>query len=203
MSLPQGINFRTTAGYVTDGPNDDAEAFTSGVAGTTYPRVTVQGNTVGWESAGTVVTRDRNASNDARLAGLHNSNDINGVITYRVDLPGAGAYEVTWASGDGSYTTGTAVDLYDGSTRLQALSVTPTAAANHFRDATNIDRSAASWVTDNVTVTAIFASTILRLTSVPNGADNMNFTHVSFHSAEGRPVKELHAVFPKTLMRLM
>jgi len=179
----QGIPFRTTPGFVTDGPNDSPEAFISGGSGPTYPRTTPQGNIVGYETSTTIVTRDRNAGNPSQLAGLHNNNDISGVLTYRIDLRDTGRKRVNWASGDANYAVSTAVDLYDGATRLQALSVTPTSAANNFRDATDVNLAAAAWVAGNTPVVRTFETTILRLKSVPDGVNNMDFTYVMVSDA--------------------
>ncbi len=184
MAFPQGINFRTTVGFVTDGANEDPEAFASGGSGT-YPRVTAQGNTVGWEGTPTIVTRDRDAGNDRRLAGIHYNNDVTAVLTYRIDLPSAGTYQVNWASGDPNYVATTAVDLYDTTTRLRGLSATATLAADNFRDATDVNRTAATWPTDNAAITATFSTTILRLKSVPDSANNMIFTHVRVAASGG------------------
>ncbi len=178
MALPQGVPFRTTAGFVTDLSGDDPEFFASGTFGTTYPRTTAQGNTVGWEGVDTIVTRDREAGNDSRLAGIQGNNGPATAVTYRIDLPSAGSYLLNWASGDADYVNGSAVDLYDGASRLRALSTGTTSAANRDVELTNI-----TWPTSNTAITATFASTICRFTSVPNGSNTMCFTYFKIQVA--------------------
>src|SRR4051812_2578381 len=112
MAFPQGIDFRSSAGFVTDPTNYDYEISDGG----NYPRTSVQGNTVGYESptAGNEQTRNRNAGNDARIAGFAYSSNLSTVTLYRIDAP-VGDYNIGFGSGDASYALAASTyDLYDG-----------------------------------------------------------------------------------------
>lgn len=157
MALPQGINFRGTAGYVTDGANEDNEAS----AGVTYPRTSAQGNTVGWEQApGDHL--DRNSALDRRLAGIHYRNGTS--IKYRIDLPATGNYNVRCACGDAIAVAAAKLELFDTTTSLGVLASAAASgvASGSFRDATNTEYTAANWPGSNTAVAATFASTICR-----------------------------------------
>lgn len=157
MSYPQGIDFRETVGFVTDSANCDFESGT--VFGGNYPRTSAQGNTVGWEAA--VSPRDRNAANDARLAGI-NFFATAGTGDYRFDLPAIGSYNVRLAMGDASNGQDAKCELFDTSSSLGVLSSGQTSGANVFKDATNTNLSAASWPASNTLVNATFTTTICR-----------------------------------------
>jgi hypothetical protein len=60
MAYDQGIDFRATAGFVTDPSGCDKEIATTA----NYPRTSAQGNTVGWEDAPGGVS-NRSAAVDA------------------------------------------------------------------------------------------------------------------------------------------
>ncbi|MBK6414071.1 hypothetical protein [Sphingopyxis sp.] len=179
MSLPQGINFRSTSAYVTDGEDHTYEIG----LGNNYPRTTPQGNTVGWETA-TGDARNRSTSNDTRLAGFARTT-VTTVGTYRIDLPSAGSYSVRVAAGDASYASGVKVEAFDTSTSLGVLASTSTTAANKFRDATNAEHTAANWPANNASATLTFATTICRIkTGIASGGSTA-LAHVYVASAGG------------------
>lgn len=163
MTFPQGIDFRGSSGYVTDPTNCIYEIFDPASGGTPqFPRITPQGNNVGWEFGNTVhSTRDRNAGGDARLAGTHGANN-----DYRFDLPSAGNYNVYIAAGEATYSASTSVTLKDDTTTLSVLCSGSTGAGNSFRDAANNVRTAANWVATSANggtaYAATFATTIAR-----------------------------------------
>lgn len=165
MALPQGIPFQDTATFVTHGPDDSVEhSAGAGFLGTaTYPRVTAQGQTVGWEIAGgSVSTRNRNAGIDPRLAGGHFNTNV-GKETFRIDLPSAGPKNVRIAMGDANYTTSCDAEILDTAASLGAISSGTTGAANHWRDAASVERTSDSdWATNNVAAALTFATTIMR-----------------------------------------
>jgi hypothetical protein len=186
MALPQGINFRSTAGFVTDGTNEDHELTNSG--SNDYPWTTAQGNSVGWETvSGNYIVRDRNAGIDRRLAGL-NFNVIDTPTSFRIDLPATGNYNVRGAFGDDSYTGNVAFDLYDTTTKLVSLSTGTTSAASKWKDATNTEYSAAAWPGSNSPYAATFASTIMRVRAVGTG-QVIAHIYVEAGSSSTRPVK--------------
>lgn len=164
-----GINFRATAGFVTDGAG---ETYCTGDA---YP-VTRGGWTFGWEDAG-VQTRDRNSTVDPRLAGM-NFQATSGK-RFRIDLPAAGSYNVRVAAGDASSNNASAFDIKDNATVL--FSTTGTILGGHFKDATNVDRTTAAWPGSNVAQTVSFASTIFRL--VTTTASDDTIAHVFVEQA--------------------
>jgi hypothetical protein len=190
MALPQGINFRQTLAYVTDGANESWEG--DGSAGPTiptYPRTTAQGNTVGWESGAgvSVNARDRNSGNTARLAGCHFAADGTHVNNFRIDLPSAGNYNVRIASGDPSYARSSKVEMFDTSTSRGVLCNGSTGAANSFLDASGTVRTAATWAANNTSAAITFTTTICRF-RVGAGSGSIGdspIAHVYIESAGG------------------
>lgn len=178
MSLPQGVNFRATAGFVTDGASTTYDIGTA----VNYPTVSPQGNNIGWESisggngAPQVVVRDRNSGIDARLAGTSSTFFFGDVLTYRIDLPTAGPKNVRIAAGDANYIQVPKVDLFDRTVGLGNLCNKTTSGAAKWCDATNVERtSAADWVANNVAKLVNFTTTILRfqLTTAAVGASGV------------------------------
>ena len=186
MPLPQGINFRATSGYVTDGANEDAETFIDAFGAGNYPRTSAQGNTVGWESGSqSLYSRDRVSTQDQRLAGL-SFEAGNGYANYRIDLLSPGTHNIRAASGDGNYSGPVSLDLYDSTASLGSLMTGSTSAANHFKDATDTEYSAAAWPGSNTAVAKTFASTICRFRLNPAViSDNVRLCHVYIENAGG------------------
>ncbi len=167
MALPQGINFRETQAFVTDISPATYEGGNNGTpASGAYPSTSPQGNSIGFEtntSAG-YQTRNRNAGNDARLAGTaFTDGAIGGAHTYRIDLPSAGVYNIGCACGEANYATTTAIVIKDGASTLAAIAGTATTGANLFRDATDTEYSAANWPSSQTLVPRTFSSTIFRV----------------------------------------
>lgn len=150
MSFDVGINFRATAGFVTDGAGETY------CINDSYP-TTRGGATFGWDTG--ISIRDRDAGADRRLAGL-NRGDAGGE-TFRLDLPAVGTYDVHVALGDASFSVGTGFDLKDGTTVFASVTGV-TSGGGAFKDGTNTER--ATWPTQEVAVTRTFTSTILRIT---------------------------------------
>lgn len=87
-----GLNFRSTSGYVSNGTGE------THVLVDTYP-TTRSGLTFGYTSTTGLVQRDRSASIDRRIAGMHFGAAAG--RTFRFDLPsGAGTYRVRVLFGD-------------------------------------------------------------------------------------------------------
>ena len=163
MAYPQGINFRATEGYVTDISPADFDAGTA--FNPTYPLTTAQGNTVGWEGAGGIDTRDRSTAPDARLAGINfvpagGSNTVD----YRFDLTSTGDWKMGLACGDYSGVQGPMrIEIFDTSTsRGRLVDDVSTSAAARFFDASGVERTDVTWPTDHVLVTKNFTTTICR-----------------------------------------
>lgn len=87
MAFPQGVDFRSTAGFVTDPANFTVDAGT-----TVYPTASPQGNNIGWVSTSGLSSRNRSASVDPRLAGMVFGTNI--ASTFKIDLPSAGTYNI-------------------------------------------------------------------------------------------------------------
>jgi hypothetical protein len=183
MGFPQGINFRDTPGFVTDSTYEDPEHANGTLSNiATYPRTTVQGNNVGWEDLPSGInTRDRNAAIDRRLAGTHFSSQPT-KVTYRIDLPAAGAYKIRLAAGDASNAARSDVELFDTVTSLGTLASGATALGG-FDDATNTEYTAANWPGSNTQAAKTFASTICRLTLGDGTNTGASVNHVYIENA--------------------
>lgn len=163
MAYPQGIDFRATAGYVTDPANYAYDI--SG--GNSYPTTTAQGNNVGWETSG-METRDRNAGNDARNAGMNFHNSTN--ADFRMDLSGTGNFNIGLAAGDPSYACPVTVDLYDTSSSLGSLATGSTSGSQKFKDATNTEYTNVTWPGSQTLVSKTFSTTICRFRLLYNAS---------------------------------
>lgn len=87
-----GFNFRATSGYVTDPAN------TTYSIGDTYPQ-TRNGITFGWTgSPAAPTTRNRSTTVNAKVAGI-NFAAAASPLTFRIDLPAAGSYDIGCALG--------------------------------------------------------------------------------------------------------
>jgi hypothetical protein len=202
MAYPQGINFRATAGFVTDVSPDAGEYS----AGADYPFTTAQGNTVGWESALADMggdRRDRSTVPDVRLAGLHwigADPPWTPGLDFRLDLPSAGNYDINLASGDYSYARGpNKMELLDTSTSLGVLVNAATSAAAMFLDATGVERTAAAWPGSNAAVTKTFSTAICRFRVGGGASDVSAIAHlrVSAHTSPPGPITANRAYRPR------
>lgn len=179
MAFPQGINFRATAGYVTDGANEDHELAAGGSQD--YPWTTAQGNSVGWENGGSSVgSRDRNSALDRRLAGTNQYDSTPHIgLDFRIDLPAAGAYNIRAAVGDAVYDSASSsrCELFDGSTSLGYVYNGGAIAGGNFADATGTVYSAANWPGSNAAISKSFAGTIARFRFGIANTANMPAAH--------------------------
>ena len=156
MAWSIGINFRATGGYVADGPGE-----TYCVADA-YP-VTRGGATFGWTvlpSSG----RDRDSSQDRRLAGINQMLNGTGVAEFRLDLPQPGTYELRLAFGDTVHGQGPLrAEILDASTRLALIEDYDGIPPASFADATGTTRTAAAWLSGNAPIRLAFTGTALTL----------------------------------------
>lgn len=195
MAFPQGINFRQTSGYVADSAGETYENLDATTYN--YPRTTPQGNTVGWV-AGTgsdfnqIRARNRNSGNDRRLAGVGVTTGV--VNYYRIDLPSAGTYNIRVAAGDASYASSVVIDVYDNTTLLANLTTGSTSAAQRFKDATNVERTNATWAGSNVLRALTFTSTVCILKL----ASNAVIAHFYIESASVTAVSSLAIAIAST-----
>lgn len=180
MALPQGIDFRASAGYVTDPANCDYSIVSRG----DYPWTTAQGNNVGWEinTSTSLQDRNRNSSNDARIAGINYTTTGSNSDAFRIDLPSAGNYKIGAGFGDASYAQAVGWDLYDTNSNIGTLSTGSTSGANQFNDATDTEYSAAAWPGSQTLVSKTFSTTICRFKQT---ADSF-IAHAYVESAAGQ-----------------
>src|SRR5271157_5321565 len=167
QTFQQGFDFRNTSTFVTD-PVGDTYVLPS----TTYP-TKFNGVTFGWTTPNLVQARDRSTSVDPRLAGI-NFVSNGSPATFYVDLPSAGAYNLSLAMGDEGYEqcwTQCQVQFLDGSTVLATVPGGPTnygyfydAKGNNWSAAKGNNWSAAAWPTSNLSQQVTLAGT--RLTGV-------------------------------------
>ncbi len=179
MSLDVGVNFRATAGYVTDGAGETY------CIGDVYP-VTRGGLTFGWET-NAASTVDRDSTNDPRFAGINYASAAS--RTFRADLPATGDYDIHVAVGDTTGSQWVAWLFKDDATQF-AETTSFTSGVERFKDATDVERTEAGWAANEVKVTRTFASTILRVVS-NNDAQNVVIAHlriVQVATADAVPV---------------
>jgi hypothetical protein len=177
LAFPQGINFRSTSGYVTDGADEDAETGTTA----NYPRTTAQGNTVGFEQASSY-RADIDSARDRRLAGLA------GTISnfeYRIDLPSAGSYNVRFAGGDNSgFGAGAYCDVKDTTTSLGVIVNDTPVSTGTMVDATNTEYTFAAWPGSNTAASLTFSTNICRFHIGNNSFDKL-VSHIYIEAAAG------------------
>jgi hypothetical protein len=131
------VNFRSSAGYVTDGAGE-----TYCLHVDAYP-TTRGGGTFGWvDYIGVVDGRDRNSGNDPRLAGINFA--ISTAPYWRLDLA-AGDYDVRMGSAEpGGGTSDADWLLQDGTTTFVTLS--EAVADAMVVDATDVETNYATWL---------------------------------------------------------
>lgn len=172
-----GIDFRDSAGYVTDPAN---HTYCLGDADT-YP-VTRGGATFGWVSSDGDSGRDRDTS-IPRLAGSNSNANDGAPGEFKLDLTSSGTKTVCIALGD---MTSDArcyqyAEILDNTTSKFTVDVngdcasTPTA-AGHFVDSTGTDFAAASFFAGQVCQTVTFATTTMVVKLGTPGADSGNST---------------------------
>jgi hypothetical protein len=154
-AFAQGIYFRASNDQVSP-TNYDVEIATS----VNYPRVSAQGNNVGWSTAASGVSvADRNATTDVRLKGIAFVTKTVG-FDYRISLPSPGTYNIRAALGDSSAGHDNRLQVFDNVTQIwdKDAGATP---AGQWMDANGIIRtSEANWVSNNTLVPLTFASSI-------------------------------------------
>lgn len=189
-----GINFRADSAYVTDGAG---ETYTIGAA---YPE-TRGGITFGY-SSGAILgnSRDRDNTNDRRIAGLVYSLNSSAADVFQVDLPeGAGTYDIAIALGDAASARGNQLLLIkDGSTTLATIGPTSTSAADRFIDATGVERTDAAWPGSMALLRLTFSGSVMNL-HIGNGGGgdvtgmcHVGWTKVASSSTEDHNSRRLY-----------
>jgi hypothetical protein len=184
MAYPQGIDFRGTADYVTDPANCNAEVTP---VSANYPRVTPQGNTVGWEQApNNAFNRAVLTGDEAKMSGVAVINS--GSRDYRFDVP-PGQYSVRVAAGDMVASgNGIGVEVFDDVTSRGVLIPPQTfGGSQRFLDASNVLHLGPSdWVANNQPALVQVDSGILRFRLSFAGAQGA-ISHLWVESAGGPP----------------
>ena len=176
MAFPQGFNFRSTLGFVTDvSPSE----FWSTAA---YPKTTASGNSAGWiVTSGNVA--NRSATNDARLAGIAYVTAGGTQNKFQILLPSAGSYNIRIALGDAGGSNQQSCTILDNTTLLATIATNVTTATQHFLDATGVDRTNTTWPGSNALLNLTFASTFCVVTvGVPSG-NSTTLAHFYIESA--------------------
>lgn len=181
-----GYNFRATAGFVTDGPDDIDVLGGSDV----YPQSGVVD--FGWDAATGLNTRDRDAAIDPRLAGI---NFINNTETFQrlfVANTGNGVFNVTLAIGDedsGPTNSQAQICDVDTSNVVQSVLATPANGVNipitQWFDATGVLRTSVSdWVNNNapLQVTVTSGRLGIRIGFVTNEVGATPIAHFAFEA---------------------
>lgn len=193
MAFPQGINFRGTAGYVTDGTDEYGET----ASGTlNYPTTSTQGNSVGWESGTSGASpANRNSGNNRRIAGMaHTNGPAATVMRYRIDLPSSGDYKFRAAVGDANYSSNVYLELEDTSSSLGTLATSNTSGSNNFRDAADAQYSAANWPGSNsLSAAKTFTTTICRFVIGDGVETYTRIAHIYVESAGGATTYPMYA----------
>lgn len=168
MTIIVGVDFRATAGFVTEPNGNYTKDLLDGTI--TYP-VSFGTTTIGWEDTNVSVTRDRNAGNNARIAGMASATTV---ASYRIDLPSAGTYSIQVAVGEASYArSNQKLEIFDDASSILILSGN-TGASNSFIAADNNVYTAANWVAAN--------------TVNGGGAAQVNVTFSSTSNGSGGPI---------------
>jgi hypothetical protein len=181
MSLPQGVNFRGSIGYVTDGANEAFESCSNG-GSPTYPHTTAQGNTIGSEGSA-FPNADRNSAIDRRLAGIVYAS-VSSFLTWRIDLPASGTYNIRIAAGDASFSNPSQWAIYDDLTKLSDITTGSMSAASRWKDAQNVEYTETTWPTSNSLKAFTFTSSICRVKAT-NTAGNSVLSHFYIEAAGG------------------
>jgi len=168
-----GINFRNSAGFVTDGTNE-----TYCLSTDSYP-TSRGGGTFGWDT-GAEDDRDRDSGVDRRFAGINFSN-YNSSDIWRLDLDSAVQHTVHVAAGDTSFVSDAQYGQgRDNTTAFFTLDNVDSQATDTYRDTTDVARAEATWDADEVPAVRTFASTIFRY-AIGKGsgvANNSKLAHI-------------------------
>ena len=181
MAVIAAINFRGSSGYVTDASD---ETYSLGEAYPTTRSPSGGGSyTFGWNGDNSANTRDRDSSNDRRLAGINFTNAAG--KHFQIDLPAAGTYKVYVAAGDVNSGNGALWDLCDTTTVLASLTKDGLN-ANEFVDATDTILTHSTWPGSNTPLTLTFATTAFRLKLSAPATSNNVIAHLRIESVETR-----------------
>jgi hypothetical protein len=160
------LNFRATAGYVTDTAGQ-----TYVITDDTYsPGPTVRGgHTFGWINASQPANsnhRDRDNTNDSRLAGMAFQGNDGNTSTFRLNVSSGQQYAIHIALGDASNPQSNYYALLqDDASTITTINVAGGSSAGQWVDATGVVRTSdADWISNSAAVTHTFSSAIFYIT---------------------------------------
>lgn len=173
-----GINIRATAGYVTDGTNEDYSL------GGTASR-SLNGFSWLWDQSMTGASRDRSSSApySPNLAGVvfrSNTSSTPPWPQLRITLPATGQYQIRIAAGDATNAQNQYFRLIESTTTFATVTNASTPAGS-FADATGAVYTGANWSSSNTAVTRTFTSTDFRIEigdPTGSGANSSTLAHV-------------------------
>lgn len=184
MGLPQGWDFRATSGFVVDPANDDFNGSTANDSGTSS-----NGIAWNWSIPGSILTRDRNATIDARLAGIIAVPTGTSAAVFTATLPAPGTYDITVAAGDHDNLQTINLDILDNGVLLFSVATNiTTAAGNHYIDATGVERTSdTDWVTNNVKKRLTFTTTSAGFSLNSPSGNNSCLCHLKIEAVAAAP----------------
>lgn len=174
MSWVQGVNFRGSSTYVTDGADTGYEIGTT--ANYTSSRTLSAGNAVGigWEDAPDLML-DRGVI-DARISG---SSFVSTLVRYRIDLPSTGNYTIAVAACDAAGGGWDAhIEIFDTTTSLGVVANKTPVALNNYVNVNNSEFGTGSPGNIDDTQTFTFSTTILRVKTNQNGTGFGMLSHL-------------------------
>jgi hypothetical protein len=179
----QGFNFRNTSAYVTDG-TDELAVYRVGSYAEVYP-TTRGGFTFGWDRNHSL-TRNRSASVDRRLAGMH-FGYASGNEVWRLDLAdlnGADTYTMRAALGDNNYARDVYALIKDNTTTLVTIDASQSG-SERFTDITGVNHTPANWPGNNNADDLTFATTTFYLELGDDSAKAGSVAHLYFEWTAG------------------
>lgn len=157
MAVLIGLNFRANSGFVPDGLNETHVLDTDA-----YP-VTRGGVTFGWTSGlpgGN--SRDRDASVDRRVAGIHFASNSASSEVFRLDLDNATTHRVRVAAGDTGFNNVQDVELGDDTSFTTMIDNLATA-ADVYVEADGTATALAVWPDASKVIEKVFTTTIFNV----------------------------------------
>lgn len=193
-----GINFRATAGFETDGAGQ------THCLGEAYP-ITRAGKTFGFSTSLTANSRDRVSTFPPELAGVVFRSNAAGVVSFRFDLPeGPGNYLMRLAFGDAGSEQEIRATVRDGVGGTVLLNVNGTSGAASdtggfsWFDATGVKRQGApetglpgfatSWPFTNAAASVTLTGPLIIELATSTASASTTLAHVSLEGVAAAPV---------------
>lgn len=185
------FNFRKTTAFVTDGTNQHVvQCQEAGSAQDNFTTTaSIGGDSVdyGFTSTDADVGRDRSTSPDVSLAGVCQRSN-GGVDVWKCIMDVSGSHDIGCALGDyGNAHTNVWLEIYDDTTLLWTVSSVGGTIAQHFLDATGVDRTAAAWPGSQALKTLVFTTNVFvaKIGNPSVGTDSTCLASLSISPASG------------------